>query len=76
MSVTTSPAERGTLAQLIEERIRLTSSNRVRGLSVEVVAGRIVLKGRVLSRHAKQLVLHAALEFVSGDELDEQIAVV
>lgn len=76
MNVQSSPPLRRTLADLIEERIRLTASNRVRGLSVEVEEGRVVLRGSVLSRHAKQLVLLAALEFVSGEELDERIAVI
>ncbi len=63
------------LSRLIEQRVRLTTSDRVRDLMVAEEGGRVLLKGRAPSRHTKQLALHAALEFLSGDELVEQIEV-
>ena len=53
----------------IEDRIRVATGDRVRGLRVErEEAGRVRLQGRVASRHTKQLALHAALSLFEHDE--------
>jgi hypothetical protein len=75
MTSTTS-ATGSTLLQEIEARVRQTTSDRVRGLLVEEIDGRVVLSGRVPSRYTKQLALHAALELISsGDRFRERIVV-
>lgn len=62
------------LAQ-IEERVRRTTHDRIRGLSVAHEGGRVVLRGHSRTRHAKQLALHAALEMVAGNGVRECITV-
>ena len=74
MFSTTSESS-SSLLQRIEDRVRANTSNRVRGLLVEQVDGRIVLSGRVPTRHTKQLAMHAALELLSSEGFNEQIVV-
>lgn len=71
MTAQVARVSRPTILQMIEERIRLSTSNRVRNLAVEFEGERVVVRGQVPTRHAKQLALHAALEFVDGDQLHE-----
>lgn len=61
--------------QEIEAKVRRMTHGRIRNLTVEEVEGQLVVRGRVPSRHAKQLALQAALEFVSGDGFREFITV-
>jgi hypothetical protein len=63
------------LLKEIEARVRRTTYGRIRDLTVEDVGGRVVVRGRVPSRHTKQLALQAALELVSGDQFRECITV-
>ena len=63
------------LIEQVETRVRQTTHDRVRGLAVEEVHGRVVIRGRVETYHAKQLALHGALELLPGDRLDDEIAV-
>lgn len=64
-----------TLLRMIEDHVRLTTGNRVRGLTLQEQDGRVVVRGQAPTQHTKQLALHAVLEFLSGDELHEQIVV-
>jgi hypothetical protein len=63
------------LLKEIEARVKRTTHGRIRNLSVEEVGGKVVVRGHAPSRHAKQLALQAALEFVSGDGFSECITV-
>ena len=63
------------LLRMIEDRIRLTTGNRVRGLMIDEVGGRVRIRGQAPTRQTKQQALMAVLEFLSGDELQEQIVV-
>ncbi len=68
----TSPSS---LVALVEERVRQTTHNRVRNLSVAEVEGRFVVAGQVSSHHTKQLALHGALELLSGEQFASEIVV-
>ena len=56
------------LLQMVEARVRQSTHNRIRNLSVAQVEGRFVVAGQVASQHMKQLALHGALELLSGDQ--------
>ena len=61
--------------QYIEDRVREHTNNRIRGLIVEEVDGRVVVRGRGPTRYTKQLALHAALELLPEEGFREQIVV-
>ena len=63
------------LIQQIKDKVRETTSNRVSGLHVEEIDGRVVVSGRVPTRHTKQLALHAALQLLNPDHFGERITV-
>ena len=63
------------LVEMVEARVRLSTHNRIRNLSVEEVEGRFVVVGQVSSQHMKQLALHGALEILSGEQFAAQITV-
>jgi hypothetical protein len=63
------------LVVLVEERIRRSTHNRIRNLSVAEVEGRLVVAGQVTSHHTKQLALHGALELLSVDQFASEITV-
>jgi hypothetical protein len=63
------------LSRLVENRVRQTTHNRVRDLTVEEVLGRVVMRGHVSTQHTRQLALQGALEVISGDRCDSQITV-
>ncbi len=75
MSLTVPTARRITLLEMVEARVRQSTHNRIRNLSVEEVEGRFVVGGQVASQHMKQLALHGALELLSGDQFASQITV-
>lgn len=64
-----TPTSGSALIKEVETRVRQTTHGRIRGLAVEEVQGRVVLRGQVPSQHTKQLALHAALQLLSGDRL-------
>ncbi|WP_422926471.1 hypothetical protein [Singulisphaera sp. PoT] len=64
-----------TLSERVESRIRESTYGRIRNLSVEEVAGRLVVRGRAPSHHTRQLALHGVLQLLSGDRLHEKIVV-
>jgi hypothetical protein len=63
------------LIQEIKDKVRENTFNRIRGLRVEEIDGRVVVSGRVPTRHTKQLALHAALELLNPDRFGERIIV-
>lgn len=63
------------LVEMVEKRVRQSTHNRIRNLSVEEVEGRFVVAGQVASQHMKQLALQGALELLSGDQFAAQITV-
>ncbi|HEY2159236.1 MAG TPA: hypothetical protein VGH33_26650 [Isosphaeraceae bacterium] len=63
------------LIALVEERIRQSTHNRIRNLSVAEVEGRLVVAGQVSSHHTKQLAHHGALELLSCDQFASEIIV-
>ena len=64
-----------TLGEMVAARVRQSTHNRIRNLSVEEVQGRFVVGGQVASQHMKQLALHGALELLSGDQFASNITV-
>jgi hypothetical protein len=64
-----------TLAEQVEEEVRRSTHGRIRGLCVEEVQGRLVVRGRAPSQHMKQLALHAALGLLPGGGFDADITV-
>ncbi len=64
-----------TLLEKIEARVRESTHNRIRNLSVEEIQGRFVVGGQVASQHMKQLALHGALELLSGEQFASNIVV-
>ncbi len=77
LDVETAPARAATASLLarIETRVRESTHNRIRNLSVEEVEGRFVVGGQVASHHMRQLALHGALELLSGDQFASEIVV-
>ena len=63
------------LAERIEVNVRQLTHGRIRNLVVQEVQGQVIVSGQAPSRHAKQLALHGALEFLSGDRFSERITV-
>ena len=63
------------LVQMVEARVRQSTHNGIRNLSVAQVEGRFVVAGQVASQHMKQLALHGALELLSGDQFAAEITV-
>lgn len=63
------------LIQQIKDKVRKDTFNRIRGLNVEEIDGRVVVSGRTATRHTKQLALHAALELLNPDRFGERIEV-
>ena len=66
---------KSSLAQQVAERVRATTHDRIRDLSVEEVQGHVVIHGHVHSHHTRQLALHAALELISGEQFRSLITV-
>ena len=63
------------LTEQVETRVRQATHDRIRGLSVEEVRGRVVIRGSSATYHTKQLALHGALEVLAGDRLSAEITV-
>ena len=63
------------LLEIVEARVRQSTHNRVRNLSVAEVQGRFVVGGQVASQHMKQLALHGALEVLTGEQFASEIVV-
>ena len=63
------------LLEMVEARVRESTHNRIRNLSVEEIQGRFVVGGQVASQHMKQLALHGALEVLSGEQFASEIVV-
>ena len=70
--------ERNRPVALIDQvamRVRQSTHNRIRNLSVEEIQGRFVVGGQVASQHMKQLALHGALEVLTGEQFASRITV-
>lgn len=63
------------LIEMVELRVRQSTHNRIRHLTVEEVEGRFVVMGQVSSQHLKQLALQGALELLSGEQFAAKITV-
>jgi hypothetical protein len=63
------------LTALVEIRVRETTHDRIRDLSVEEDQGRVVIRGQATTQHARQMALHGAHELLSGDCLRAEITV-
>ncbi len=59
----------------VEARVRQETCGRIRDLTVREDHGRILIRGRTPTHHAKQLALHGALQLLSGDRLRAEITV-
>ena len=64
-----------TLVEMVETRVRQSTHNGIRNLTVEEVEGRFVVAGQVSSQHMKQLALQGALEVLSGQQFAARITV-
>ncbi len=63
------------LAQRVEGKVREVTHGRIRNLIVEEVQGQVIVSGQVPSRYTKQMALHGALEYLSGDCFSERITI-
>ena len=63
------------LTDEVETWVRLISHDRIRGLTVEEVDGRVVIRGQAATYHTKQLAVQGALEVLPGDRLRTEITV-
>ena len=63
------------LISQVEARVRRTTHDQIRFLSVEEVRGQVIVRGLAPSYHAKQLALHGALELLPGDRVRADITV-
>lgn len=75
MSLIPAVASSPNLIDLVEARVRESTHNRIRNLSVEEIEGRFVVAGQVASQHMKQLALQGALEVLSGEQFAARITV-
>jgi hypothetical protein len=63
------------LALDIERHIQSRTGRRVHNLRVEVVAGRVVLRGRAATYYVKQVAQHSVWDVVPGAALENAIEV-
>ena len=63
------------VADIILQRVSNRTGRRVRDLTVEVSPGRVVLRGRALSFHVKQLAQHGVREVLPDARLENAIVV-
>jgi hypothetical protein len=63
------------LSELLVQRITKWTGRRVHNLSVEVVGGRVVLRGKTKSFHIKQLAQRGAQEVLANVKLVNAIVV-
>ena len=63
------------LIDQVEEQVRRTTHDRIRGLRVEEVHGRVIIRGRAATQHTRQLALEGALGVLPGDRIRTEIAV-
>ena len=63
------------LTTQVEARVRQETYGRIRDLTVREDHGRILIRGRTQTHHAKQLALHGALQLLPGDRLRAEITV-
>ncbi len=63
------------LTEQVETRVRQATHDRIRGLSVEEIRGRVVIRGTSATYHTRQLALQGALEVLAGDRLSAEITV-
>ena len=73
-STLATPAE-PSMVEKVTDLVRRTTHGRIRGLAVEEVQGRVIIRGRVPSHHTRQLALHAALELLSSERFLAHITV-
>ena len=59
----------------VEARVRQETCGRIRDLTVREDHGRILIRGRTPTHHAKQLALQGALQLLPGDRLRVEITV-
>ena len=70
-----APESALSLVERVEALVRRTTHGRIRGLAVEEIQGRFMIRGQVPSHHTKQLALHAALELLPSESFCAQITV-
>ena len=63
------------LVQQVELLVRQTTHDQVRGLAVEEIQGRVILRGKVPSQHTRQLALLAVSELLTSDRFSAQLVV-
>ena len=62
-------------AEQLEDRIRLRTDRRLRGLSISRDRGQVLVSGRALSFYVRQLAEQAAMELLPADQLRLKIEV-
>lgn len=75
MSSQLSPQDEPSTVEKVADLVRRMTHGRVRGLDVEEVQGRVIIRGRVPSHHTRQLALHAAMEILPGERFLTNITV-
>jgi len=63
------------LSEIIKQRIRVRTSERIRDLDVLCQDGRIIIRGRCATFYTKQLAQHAAMGVVEDETLVNEVAV-
>ena len=69
------PGLQATLLEQVATRVRASTHNRIRNLSVAEEQGRVIVGGRVPSHHTRQLALQAALELLATDRFQLNLIV-
>jgi hypothetical protein len=64
-----------TTRDLLKEQVLARTGRRVRDLSVEVMEGKVVLRGRAESFHIKQLAQHGVWDLLPTVKLNNEIEV-
>jgi hypothetical protein len=63
------------LIEQVESRVRQTTHDRIRDLTVREERGRILVRGQAPTQYAKQLALFGALQLLTCDRLRTEITV-
>ena len=63
------------LVEQVESQVHRTTHHQIRDLVVQEDRGRVFIRGRVPTYHAKQLALHGALELLPAECVHTDITV-
>ena len=70
-----SSLEDAKLSELIKQRVRSRTSDRIRNLEVACADGRVVIRGQCATFYTKQLAQHAAMGVIEDETVVNEITV-